>query len=57
MVFVLLIEIFNKVIDFFILVYDVWIGFVYGMMVFLVGVLLIVLIDYLILNLYESLDK
>lgn len=57
MVYVLLLEIFNKFIVLFVLVYGECIGFIYGILVFLLGVIVIVLIDYFIFNLYDSLDK
>ena len=57
MVFVSLTEILNKAIDSFTQAYDARLGFAYGTAAFLAGVLLIVVIDHLIPNPHESLDK
>lgn len=57
MVFVSLTEILNKAIDSFTQAYDARLGFAYGTAAFLAGVLLIVVIDDLIPNPHESLDK
>lgn len=57
MVFVSLTEILNKAIDSFTLAYDARLGFAYGTAAFLAGVLLIVLIDHMVPNPHESLDK
>ncbi|MFL9584956.1 zinc transporter ZupT [Stenotrophomonas sp. AB1(2024)] len=57
MVFVSLTEILTKAIDSFTLAYDARTGYAYATAAFLCGVLLIVLIDHLIPNPHESLDK
>jgi len=57
MVYVSLSEILNKSVASFALAYGARLGFAYGTAAFLVGVLLIVVIDHLIPNPHESLDK
>ncbi len=57
MVYVSLSEILNKSIQSFTDAYDARLGFTYGTLAFLLGVVLIVLIDHLVPNPHESLDK